>query len=163
VAGGGTGTVTNSPTVSANETDPNPANNTASTSITISNASVCTGATILWTGTAGDGLWNTAANWNPNRLPASTDIVCIDTQSSSSTFILATTSATIKQLIAQSTIVASGTSLTINGTVASNFASNVTLTGGTIAVTPGAAVNGTLTSSGTSAFGGTSASLIING
>lgn len=34
--------------------------------------------TITWTGSAGDGLWSNTANWSPNRLPTSTDIIEID-------------------------------------------------------------------------------------
>ena len=33
--------------------------------------------TATWTGTAGDGLWNTATNWNPASVPGSTDDVCL--------------------------------------------------------------------------------------
>jgi hypothetical protein len=36
-----------------------------------------TGATITWTGAAGDGNWSTAGNWSPATTPGSTDFACI--------------------------------------------------------------------------------------
>ena len=36
-------------------------------------------ATITWDGGAGTSNWGDAANWNPDRLPTSTDHVCIGT------------------------------------------------------------------------------------
>ncbi|MCB0644943.1 MAG: hypothetical protein KDC44_25025, partial [Phaeodactylibacter sp.] len=35
-------------------------------------------ATVTWDGDAGDGLWNTAANWDGDILPTATDDVVID-------------------------------------------------------------------------------------
>ena len=36
------------------------------------------GNQLVWSGSAGDGLWNTAANWTPAQVPASTNVVTID-------------------------------------------------------------------------------------
>ena len=34
---------------------------------------------VTWTGNAGDGLWSTAGNWSPPRVPGPTSDVCIPT------------------------------------------------------------------------------------
>src|SRR5207249_976437 len=34
-------------------------------------------ATVTWTGSGGDGLWGTAANWSGNALPAAADNIVI--------------------------------------------------------------------------------------
>lgn len=40
-------------------------------------ASTVGACTINWTGSAGDQQWTTATNWNPIRVPNSTDVACI--------------------------------------------------------------------------------------
>lgn len=35
------------------------------------------GSSISWTGNGGDDLWSNTQNWNPQRLPASNDVICI--------------------------------------------------------------------------------------
>src|SRR5262249_6245548 len=77
--GNPTGTLVNTPSVTANETDPNPANNSATVNITVTAASVCLpSTTIRWAGPANtDSQWTTASNWSPARVPLATDDVCI--------------------------------------------------------------------------------------
>jgi fibronectin-binding autotransporter adhesin len=40
-------------------------------------AATCPGDAYLWTGTAGDGSWNTAGNWNPAVVPPGGSDVCL--------------------------------------------------------------------------------------
>ena len=40
------------------------------------------GDTITWTGNAGDKLWNTPSNWNPEQVPSSGDVVTIQSYAS---------------------------------------------------------------------------------
>jgi uncharacterized repeat protein (TIGR01451 family) len=42
--------------------------------------------TISWVGSAGDGLWATAGNWSPLRVPAAGDVVCIPATAGTVTF-----------------------------------------------------------------------------
>jgi len=163
------GSFTNTATASENETNPS-ANSSASAQITVTNTSVCpTGTTIQWTGLAApaDNQWTTPANWNPARVPVAADIVCIDTPFAGATITLASSQVTIKQLVTASSLLLNGssatTTLTINGTTASNIASNLILNNAAINVTPGLAINGSLTSSGNSAIGGTASGLIVDG
>jgi uncharacterized repeat protein (TIGR01451 family) len=164
-----TGSITNTGSVTANETDPNPANNSASAIITVNNASVCNGATIVWSGAAtpADGQFTTPANWNPARLPGPNDFACIDVGFAGSTITLASSQITVNRLVAESTLQLNGTlaatSLTITGTIGSNFANNVILSNAALNVNPNSSINGTLTSSGTSSIGSAGSTVVVNG
>ena len=56
------------------------------------------GTTITWDGGAGDGLWSSANNWNPDALPISTDDVIIDDNDATTVTIDGTTSAVAQTL-----------------------------------------------------------------
>src|ERR1044071_629596 len=59
-------------------------------------------ATKTWDGGGGDGLWNTAANWDNDTLPATTDEVVLDNSSVAGTYTVTlpsgATAVTIKKL-----------------------------------------------------------------
>src|SRR5262249_23235073 len=98
--------------------------------------------------------------------PAATDDVCIDTPFAGTTVTLANSQQTVHNLVAASTVQIGGlspTALTINGTSASNFANNLIISGAPLTVTPGVAINGTLTSTGNSSIGGTASAIVANG
>ena len=57
----------------------------------------CDDATTAWTGTAGDGLWNTAGNWSGGQRPLATDAVCIPVAST----VVATSSITVRSIDGQ--------------------------------------------------------------
>ncbi len=43
--------------------------------------------TIVWDGGGADNNWNTAANWNPDRIPTATDLVIFNGTSSKNAFV----------------------------------------------------------------------------
>jgi hypothetical protein len=56
----------------------------------------CTSATVTWQGSAGDGAWSTAANWNPTRVPSAGDVACLPAGADVSTSGVAVTSVVIE-------------------------------------------------------------------
>lgn len=168
--GAATGTLVNTPSVAANETDPNTANNSATANITVSAGSVCTG-TIRWTGAAGDGQWTTATNWNTGKIPAATDDVCIDTPFASTTVTFANSQQSVHSVVSAANLTISTTTAqaTLALTANSSFLNAVTLTGGTSlnlnALNATAAINGLLTVNGPSTLGGggISSTILANG
>jgi uncharacterized repeat protein (TIGR01451 family) len=152
------GTITNTASVTENETNPTPANASASATITVTNTTVCAGATILWTGTAGDGQWMTPGNWNTGTLPKASDQVCIDTPFAGTRVTLANSQQTVGSLIAASSFVLSNTSAATSLAVISRsvFLNALTLNGATLSSSAGVALelDGPLSSSGTSSIVG---------
>jgi len=157
-----TGPVFNTATVAANETDPNPANNSASVGITITGGTACIGTpTIKWTGTAGDGQFTTAGNWNgvPPRVPGATDDACIDTPFAGTTVTLSNSNVIVHSLTAASTFALTNTSTSTTTSLAvtinSVFLNALTLNNATLTSAANLALDGPFTSSGTSTIGGT--------
>ena len=113
--------------------------------------------TIYWDGGAGTSNWNDANNWNPNILPNSLDNVTINTGTS----ISITNAASSRNLILNSP----GLVLTIQAGNSLIVEDKVTLTDGILNINGGTLIlNGTIASTGSGTFtGSTSSSLTIGG
>ena len=85
---------------------------------------------ITWTGGAGDNNWDSVANWNPERVPTSTDDVTINT-SANVVYSLANVTDSINSLTSTEplTISAGGISIAAASTIGSLSISGGTLTG----------------------------------
>src|SRR5262249_13210110 len=111
----------------------------------------CNG-TINWVGTlnGGDGTqWTTAKNWDQNRLPISTDDVCIPPAFVGATIAvgsLSSTNQTINSLVTNADINFTIGPLTVVG--AATFANNLTLAAGTLTLNGTSSVGGNFTQSG---------------
>jgi hypothetical protein len=92
------------------------------------------GCTINWVGPPTGGSWSTTANWNLNRVPGSSDVVCILPLVSGQVVfdgLSGTSNTSIEQLISQSTLEITGGDLTITDTAAKSSTDGFTLAGGT--------------------------------
>ena len=90
---------------------------------------------LVWTNTAG-GAWSTAANWSPNRLPASSDTAWITNRGTYAVTVSA--NATVNGLTlggdtGTQTFTISGNTFTLNGPGIGNPHATLNLTGGTLA------------------------------
>jgi uncharacterized repeat protein (TIGR01451 family) len=117
-------TLSASAVVSADEPDPNFANNTATETTAVTSAS----CTINFTDGGGTLNWNLAANWDLNRLPGAGDDVCIP--SGFTSVKLSTGTFSVNSLSASSPLDVTGGSLTL---VAGSVINDVmNFSGGTI-------------------------------
>jgi len=83
------------------------------------NTVTCAGGTNKWNGKAGDNLWTTTSNWSANRVPISTDNVCIASSFSGNTITISnlqTQNQTIASLISGAAILYQSGPLSITGT-----------------------------------------------
>ena len=87
-----------------------------------------TATTITWTRGAGTDLWQTAGNWDANRVPATADHVCVPDLSGTAVITPLTT--TIASLTSDENLTVSGGSLSLTG--ASTFSGALRLSGGTL-------------------------------
>ena len=112
--------------------------------------------TISWTGTAGDLNWGTAGNWTGNRLPGSSDVVCVLGNATDPVLTYSSGTTGIKQLIATRPIAFSGGELDLTATSAASQAIDSSLSGGTINIAGSLSLGGQTTwSSGNLAGSGT--------
>ena len=86
--------------------------------------------TVTWTGTAGDGLWETAGNWNTDALPGPTDVVCINETTTTVTYSGPDTLVLAVRSSAPLTI-ASG-ELGLTGTTDASSVAGLTISGGSL-------------------------------
>ena len=106
----------------------------------------CPTATITWTRGAGTDLWQTAANWDANRVPTTTDHVCVP-DLSGTTVVYNTLTTTIASLTSDENLTISGGSLSLSGDLIGR--KDLTLTNGIFAVAGvESTVGGKLTLSG---------------
>jgi hypothetical protein len=109
--------------------------------IPLSGTGVVSAVTRTFTNGGGDGLWTTAANWNPSGVPASAETAVIPGA-------LSVTLNTGAQTIATLTMTTTGT-LTISGSSSLSFtspstATNITISNGTLTANASLAVSGAL-------------------
>ena len=95
--------------------------------------SSCLNSTISWTGAAGDGLWQTAGNWNTLTVPGLNDNVCISDANAIVT--LSAGSYSINSLNCAGTLIISAGSLSITATTILSQVNNLTLNGGILSGT----------------------------
>ena len=90
-------------------------------------------ATIRWDGGAGTASWTTATNWDLDRVPESTDHVCIEAGTPGGTSVTYSGTTTVLSLDARKPITLSSGTLTVGSTTQpSAFAGGITMSGGTI-------------------------------
>ena len=107
---------------------------------------------VFWDGDAGDGLWNTAANWNINTLPTSTDEVLI-ALAANPTVTLPAGTTTVTRLVNEGTLSVTATlkvtgPALVRGTLAMGSGAALTAEGSSASVT----ALGTITGQGTSFY-----------
>ena len=90
-------------------------------------AGSCSVATITWDGGSGSTDWGTAANWNPNRLPTTTDQVCIPAGAPQASVDLETV-VKVKSIEADKPLTI-GNSLNVTSTTQSSSFTNATISG----------------------------------
>ena len=96
----------------------------ASITLTSTGQTACQTATIDWIGDAGsDGLWSTASNWSPARVPTASDIVCINSGTGSTV----TNTITVAAIDTTEALTITGHLTLASTTQASQFAANVLL------------------------------------
>jgi hypothetical protein len=136
---------------------------------------ICQGATITWTGDAGDSKWSTPANWNPARVPVASDNVCINTGSG----VTVDQAATVASLEADVPLTIDARLQLTSTTQGSTFADGGSLSGpdsaeldvaGTLDLTAGTFTWGQIFTGGQSAdvtwastFGGTGTVIVHSG
>jgi hypothetical protein len=111
-------------------------------SVSVASAAACTDS---WTGTAGDGLWNTATNWSTGVIPQSSDDVCLPALGKSYTVTLSPSGGgggyTVKSLTVGT---ASGSTTETLDIVGQSFvAGGETQNGESLGVSGGATINAT--------------------
>jgi fibronectin type 3 domain-containing protein len=128
----------------------------------VPNSSACVNATIVWSGAAQDGLWATAANWNPSRVPSSSDRVCLPEASTPTIAGSASAGGIDVQAGASLEIrtAAAGT-LQIYGTITNNGTIRITGAGGFTLNCGSAVVNNAIVQIGTT--GGTTGAAVFAG
>jgi hypothetical protein len=90
--------------------------------------------TIDWTGTAGDHQWTTTTNWNPVRLPTTTDYACVPS-TYTQTVILSTGTNIVNGVNLQgSGFQLSGGSLELTDSTQASAINNFTFSGGSLQV-----------------------------
>jgi hypothetical protein len=96
-------------------------------------AAPCDVATITWDGGAGTTAWGTAANWTGDRVPGSTDHVCIPSAAPVASVAFSTGIVSVQSLDARKPFTISGGQLTLLGTAqTSQFTSGFTMSAGTL-------------------------------
>lgn len=99
--------------------------------------------TISWTGSAGDGEWATAANWNLGRVPAAGDDVVIDAAAQPVTYRRDAASIHSLQCAAEFTLTTTaGLPATLSIDADAVFGSGLTVIGGTLTGAAPISVNG---------------------
>jgi hypothetical protein len=94
-------------------------------------AFACPTATITWTRGAGTDLWQTASNWDLNRVPTTTDHVCVPDLAGTAV-VYNTLITTIASLTSDENLTISGGSLSLSGDLIGR--KGLTITNGTFAV-----------------------------
>ncbi|MGH2904903.1 MAG: hypothetical protein ACRDK7_15175 [Solirubrobacteraceae bacterium] len=105
--------------------------------------------TVTWTGTAGDGSWQTAENWSTDSVPSSSDVACIG---SGTTVHVTGGSNAVGTLLDEGTLDISSGSLELAGSEASRTAS-LALSGGSLTGVGELDVSGSLSWAGGSMTG----------
>jgi sugar lactone lactonase YvrE len=108
--------------------------------------------TDTWTGTAGNGLWQTAGNWSTSTVPSSEDVVCI----AAGTTVQVSGSNQASSLQDEGTLEISAGSLELLDTTTSEVSTvgGLSLSGGTLEIAGELDVSGSLATSGGATIAG---------
>ncbi len=106
--------------------------------------------TDTWTGSAGDGLWQSAGNWS-NGVPTSSDVACVEAGASVQ---VSSGTEQASVLVDHGTVTLSGGSLELASTSEASSAQALSLAGGTLTIVHELDVSGSLTTSGTPTIAG---------